>query len=251
MKSQRFEACVGIVLAHEGGFVDHPDDPGGATNFGITHGTLAAHRGSAVSVQDVRELTRAEAKAIYHRSYWKTVQGDDLPVGIDLVVFDFGVNAGVARSVKLLQRVLGVDADGIAGEMTLAAARAADPRDVIVRFGQGRMAHYRALKTWSKFGRGWTRRTEGVERQALLFASGAETGADDIAPIETPKADDRPSVKSQLRTELRKIVTGGAGMAASVLAASGSAAQPVQWALAGVIVAGFAYLIWRTWDVEA
>lgn len=251
MSSQRFETCVGIVLAHEGGFVDHPDDPGGATNMGITHRTLAAHRGTDVTLDDVRGLTRAEAKAIYHRSYWQPVHGDELPPGLDLVVFDFGVNAGVARSVKLLQRVLGVATDGIVGEITLAAAKSSLASDVIRRFGEGRMAHYRSLKTWRSFGRGWARRTMAVERQALLMAMGSDTGPDDIVTTETPKADGPRSATAQIRGEAGKLITGGASALASIVAASASAAQPVQWALAAVIVAGVAVLIWQAWGDQA
>lgn len=103
------------VLEYEGGFVNHPRDPGGATNMGITRRTLAAWRGHPVSVQDVRDLTKSEAMAIYKAHYWDAVQGDRLPRGLDYAVYDYAVNSGPGRAARDLQRCLGVTVDGIIG----------------------------------------------------------------------------------------------------------------------------------------
>ena len=129
----QFENAVGLVLQHEGGFVQHPSDPGGATKFGITHATLARARGHPVSVDDVRSLTREEAIAIYRRLYWDAVRAEELPPGLDLAVFDLAVHSGPLRAVRMLQAVLGVEADGIVGPVTLAAARRADVPQAIGR----------------------------------------------------------------------------------------------------------------------
>ncbi|MEO3473058.1 glycosyl hydrolase 108 family protein [Roseomonas sp. CAU 1739] len=168
-----FAACLVQVLQQEGGFVNNPADPGGATNLGITRKTLEAFREKTVTEDDVRNLTKEEAQEIYRANYWNPMRCDDLPPGIDLMVFDFGTNAGPQRSVKLLQRVAGVTDDGSVGPITVAAVRAADPAELIARFAQGRMEHYRSLPTFEVFGRGWTSRTDAVKQAALRMALAA------------------------------------------------------------------------------
>ena len=167
--ARQFARCLDMIFAHEGGFVDHPDDPGGATNMGITHKTLAAWRDVPVTVADVRALTRAEAGEIYRANYWNALHCDGLPAGVDLVVFDFGVNAGVGRAAKLLQRLVHVEQDGQVGPITLAATRAMDAAHIVEAFSAGRMDHYRALRHWDTFGRGWTRRTHEIRDAALAM----------------------------------------------------------------------------------
>ena len=115
-----FAKVLPFTLQAEGGFCDDPLDPGGATNWGITLGTLSGWRGHTCSVADIRELRATEAGAIYQAHYWAAVDGETLPGGLDLLVFDFGVNAGPETSVRLLQRMVGVTADGIMGPQTAA-----------------------------------------------------------------------------------------------------------------------------------
>lgn len=166
----RFAACVAEVLRHEGGYVDHPADPGGATNLGITLRTLAAWRGGEVSKADVRALTRAEAAAIYRARYWTPLRCDELPPGVDLMVFDFGVNAGPARSARTLQNALRVPADGIIGPQTLLAARDVPRRVLICDLSDARRDYYRGLAGFATFGRGWMNRVDAVTRAALASA---------------------------------------------------------------------------------
>lgn len=166
-----FENAVAQVLAHEGGFVMHPSDPGGATNFGITRRTLSQARGAPASVEDVRRLTRAEAVSIYRRLYWDRVRAGDLPPGIDLAVFDIAVNSGLVRAGLLLQEVLGVQRDGMIGPRTVAAAWGADPHDVVRHLTRARLAFLSRLPTWPVFGRGWRRRVLAVEQDALRLAA--------------------------------------------------------------------------------
>lgn len=167
MARANFETALAEVLRHEGGYVDHPDDPGGATNLGITHATLAAWRGAAVTREDVRALTRAEAAAIYETRYWNAVRGDDLPGGLDLAVFDFAVNAGPSRAVRTLQAVLGVAVDGRFGPATLGAAVSANAADMIISLCAARLRFLAGLSTFPVFGKGWTRRVREVEAAAL------------------------------------------------------------------------------------
>ena len=164
-----FQTCVDIVLAHEGGYADHPSDPGGAANWGITRATLEAWRGAPVTKADVRNLSEEEAREIYFANYWNALSCDALPPGVDCVVFDFGVNAGPARAARLLQRVVAVKADGVVGPETVQAAASTDPAHVIRALSALRLDYYRSLATWKVFGRGWRARTGAVERAALAM----------------------------------------------------------------------------------
>lgn len=168
----RFDACLDHVLAAEGGFVNHPADPGGATNLGITRRTLSDFRDTEATEADVRALTRAEAREIYRARYWIPMRCAELPPGVDLMVFDFGVNSGPGRSLRLLQGSVGVKADGSIGPITLAAARACRGAELIGRLAEGRMAYYRGLDGFQTFGRGWTRRVEGARQAALRMSAG-------------------------------------------------------------------------------
>jgi lysozyme family protein len=165
-----FDNRLPVVLRHEGGFVQHPRDPGGATKFGITRDTLTRSRGRRVSVDDVRNLTEAEAGGIYRRFYWDAVRGDELPPGLDLAVFDLAVNSGPSRAVRMLQSVLGIEADGLVGPSTLKAARRANAEDAIRRLTRARLGFLARLPSWPVFGRGWRRRALAIEQEALRLA---------------------------------------------------------------------------------
>jgi lysozyme family protein len=168
--SSRFAACVAEVLRHEGGFVHHPRDPGGATNRGITLATLSDWRGRTVTVAEVQALTEKEAREIYRARYWNAVQGDALPAGVDLAVFDFAVNSGPGRAARSLQWQLAVPADGAIGPQTLAAARKVDAARLASGLCRARLAWLRGLPTWDAFGKGWTSRVVEVERAAMSMA---------------------------------------------------------------------------------
>lgn len=171
--AQRFRICVDQVLAHEGGYVDHPRDPGGCTNFGITRATLEAWRGAPTNCGAVRTMPVLEARQIYRARYWNGIQGDQLPAGVDLCVFDAAVNSGPVRSAQWLQAAVGVERDGAIGPVTLAAVHGVPANDVILRLIAARLAFLRSLSTWNAFGRGWTRRVEAVRSVALQMAEAA------------------------------------------------------------------------------
>lgn len=166
-----YRAALAHVLRHEGGYVDHPLDPGGATNLGITRRTLAAWRNVKpwwkLPKSDVRDMTRREAGRIYRARYWDGVCADNLPAGVDYAVFDYAVNSGVSRAAKALQRVAGARVDGIVGPMTLAAVARHHPKTLIRRLIARRMNFLQRLRSWRTFGRGWTNRVNGVLAQAL------------------------------------------------------------------------------------
>lgn len=172
MTAENFDACLKSVLASEGGFVNDPQDPGGITNLGVTKKTWEAYVGHSVSAADMRALTPAQVGPLYRTKYWDVMHCDDWPSGVDLMVFDFGVNAGPSRGIKMLQEAAGVDDDGVAGPGTHAAVLKADPEALISSCADHRDAYYRSLKTFDHFGKGWLARVDHVKTQALAMAGG-------------------------------------------------------------------------------
>lgn len=180
---ERFEVCIPRILKHEGGFVNHPRDPGGATNKGITLATFRRYIKRNGTIADLKALTQAQAVTVYKRQYWDRVRADDLPAGLDYAVADFAVNSGPARAAKYLQRVLGVTQDGKIGPKTIEAAKAVNTVRAIGELCDDRMAFLRRLKTWPTFGKGWTRRVTDVRQDAIADAMGAtKPPAADWAP---------------------------------------------------------------------
>ena len=160
-----FENCLPLVLAHEGGYVNHPADPGGATNKGVTQRVYDNYRrNKGLQTRSVRNITRAEVADIYRFQYWDMVNADRLPAGVNYAVFDYGVNSGPNRAAKDLQRTVGAKVDGQIGEETIRKVCEAADRDevgLINRYCQRRMRFLRGLRTWGTFGRGWSRRVVG------------------------------------------------------------------------------------------
>lgn len=166
---ENFDKCLGYVLHHEGGFVDHPADPGGATNLGCTKASWEKWIGASCTVDDIRALTAADVTPLYRQKYWDKVKGDELPSGVDYCVFDTAINSGPGRASKFLQEAISVPVDGVIGPITMAAICAADPRQVIDAYSAARVKFLQELSTWSVFGKGWERRVTDVRRQALLM----------------------------------------------------------------------------------
>jgi lysozyme family protein len=166
---QNFDKALEYVLHHEGGFVDHPRDPGGATNLGCTKATWEKWIGRPCTVDEIKALTPVDVAPLYRQKYWDKVKGDDLPTGVDYCVFDTAINSGPKRAAKFLQEAIGVKTDGAIGPITLKAVMAADPRQVIDAYSAARLLFLKELPTWDVFGRGWERRVTDVRRQALLM----------------------------------------------------------------------------------
>lgn len=169
-----YTKALALVLRHEGGWADHPRDPGGATMKGVTLNTFRSFYGHDRTRQELRNITQEQLETIYHK-YWEDVKGDDLPGGIDSLLFDMGVNAGPKRAVKLLQRTLGVTEDGILGPITLGKLKDWNPVKLVEKYSDTRLAFYRSLKTFDAFGKGWTRRTEESKEFALGLLHSPET----------------------------------------------------------------------------
>ena len=168
MKSN-FERALAYVLKSEGGFVNHPDDPGGMTNLGCTKAVWEEYCGHPVTEKAMRALTPADVAPLYKRKYWDKVKADELPAGIDYCVFDTAINSGPGRAIKLLQGVVGVDQDGDIGPKTLAAVKAFDPKDLLQDYSKRRLSFMMDLKNWPTFGKGWSRRVSEVEATALTM----------------------------------------------------------------------------------
>lgn len=178
MARSRFDICLDEVLRHEGGYADHPSDPGGATNLGITHKTLARWRRVSpwwkLPKGAVMALQRPEAAKIYRASYWDRSHAGQLPSGLDLALFDYAVNSGPDRAIRALQAELDVAEDGQIGPLTLGAVEAYAARrglDVLIEaLCDRRLTFLHRLSTFAVFGKGWTARVASVRRVALAAA---------------------------------------------------------------------------------
>ena len=181
MARTRFDICLDAVLQHEGGYADHPSDPGGATNLGITRKTLARWRQVspwwALPKSAVQSLGRAEAARIYRASYWDASKAGLLPPGLDLALFDFAVNSGPGRAIRTLQTELGVKTDGVIGPLTLGAITSRVARTgaagLIGALCDRRLGFLNRLSTFATFGKGWTARVVAIRAAALLAAGPA------------------------------------------------------------------------------
>ena len=167
---QNFDKCLAKLLSHEGGYVNHPKDPGGMTNLGVTKRVYDDWIGRESTEQEMRDLTPADVGPIYKKNYWDKVKGDDLPSGVDWCAFDWAVNSGSGRPAKAIQRAVGASADGAIGPMTLKAVADKDPKEIIEYVFQVRQSFYESLKTFETFGKGWTRRNKETLDQALQMA---------------------------------------------------------------------------------
>ena len=159
---ENFESALAAVLHHEGGFVNHPSDPGGMTNLGCTKAVWEEWVGHPVTEATMRALTPADVAPLYKKKYWDKVAGDDLPAGLDYAVFDAAINSGPGRAAKWLQTVLGVTADGAIGPQTLATLSSFSVSDVTEDYNAMRLRFLQGLATWPTFGKGWGRRVAEV-----------------------------------------------------------------------------------------
>ena len=166
MKSN-YNECLKTILHHEGGYVNHPKDPGGETNLGVTKRVYQEHGGT----KDMKDLLVEDVAPIYKKGYWDKMKGDDLPGGLDLCVFDFGVNAGPGRAAKFLQQMIGTTVDGGIGPNTLAKVeeyvRENGETESVEKYQSMRQKYYEQLSTFATFGKGWTRRVEETTKLAL------------------------------------------------------------------------------------
>jgi hypothetical protein len=160
-----------LMLASEGGYVHHQSDPGGRTNLGVTQTTWENWIGRQSNEAEMRGLTPEKVEPMYKKKYWDAVRGDELPIGLDYLMFDFAVNAGAGRAIKTLQSSIGVTPDGGFGPITMAAMQTVDPVELIERFSQAKEDFYRSLNTFATFGKGWLNRVADVKQKASLMVA--------------------------------------------------------------------------------
>lgn len=151
------------LLKYEGGFVNDPADRGGATNMGITQETLKSYRGKSVSVEDVKNLTKTEAEAIYKKNYWDKIKGDDITSqSVAELLFDYAVHSGVSKAAKSIQQLVGVTTDGVIGQKTIQAINEQEPKSLFERLKMNRKSYsdgiVRANPSQQKFLKGWNNR---------------------------------------------------------------------------------------------
>ena len=166
---ENFDDALKAILKHEGGFVNHPKDPGGMTNLGVTKKVWEAWVGHAVDEMAMRALTPEVVGPMYKKKYWDAVKADDLPAGLDYLMFDFAINAGPNRAIKTMQKAIGTNPDGAIGPKTMAALKAADPTDLIAKFSIEKELFYKALPTFATFGKGWLRRVDESKSHAATM----------------------------------------------------------------------------------
>lgn len=166
MAASNWKRSFELMLKSEGGWSNHSADPGGMTNLGVTKRVWEQWVGRESNEKEMRNLTPAMVEPLYKRKYWDACKCDDLPEGLDYLVFDFAVNAGPGRSIKTLQTAVGATPDGIIGPKTLAAVRAIDPHELIEKFSVAKTEFYESLPTFPTFGRGWLNRVADVKVKA-------------------------------------------------------------------------------------
>ena len=167
--SNKFSEALKVILHHEGGYVNHPKDPGGETNLGVTKRVYEDFGGE----KEMKDLTKEDVEPIYKKNYWDRVKGDDLPEGLDLCIFDFAVNAGPGRAAKFIQRLVGTTVDGGIGPNTLKCiddyVKKSSVDETIEKYQSMRQEYYEGLSTFETFGRGWTRRVDEVTEKAISW----------------------------------------------------------------------------------
>jgi lysozyme family protein len=231
-----YDEALRRLLIHEGGYADHPADPGGPTKFGITLADYRRHVKQDANAADIRAMNVAQAKAIYRANYWNALRCDELPAGIDYAVFDYGVNSGIGRSGKVLRRLLGfADATHIVTDAVIEAARKRDAAALVNAICNERLAFLQRLRTWPVFGRGWTRRVAEVRSVALTMAQRA--GATPVG---------KPAVGAGAQKTAAGAVIAVGGAAAGQAHASGSGHVVVAAIVVLTIVLALAaWLFWR------
>ena len=161
-----FEKSLALVLKHEGKFVNHKDDPGGMTNLGVTQNAWRDWVGHGVDEATMKSLTVDMVAPLYHLKYWNACLCNQLPSGVDYLVFDFAINAGPSRAIKTIQRALKITADGVIGPVTIKAIKGANAEDFITDFTHAKEVFYRSLSTFNIFGKGWLNRVADSKKSA-------------------------------------------------------------------------------------
>jgi lysozyme family protein len=233
MASSSYDAALARLLAHEGGYTNHPADPGGPTNFGITIADYRKYVKHDATAADVRAMRLDQAKAIYRAHYWNALRCDEMPAGVDDAAFDYGVNSGVARVIGVLQRLLGAPADDRVTDALLARIGARDAAALVTLLCDERLAFLKRLKTWPVFGAGWSRRVAEVRSAALDMVAQAKVAGSRTKPEASPR--------TAAETALAAI-----GLAIATAAHQAGAHRLVVGAFVAAVLALGGWIVWRS-----
>lgn len=245
MAAANYDASLARVLKHEGGYTNHPSDPGGPTNFGITIHDYRRYIKAGGTAADVRDMSLADAAKIYRARYWHALRCDELPAGLDYAVFDYGVNSGIGRAGKVMRRLLVIGEGTAITDAVIAGVRNEDASSLIARLCDERLAFLTSLRTWPVFGAGWRRRVAEVRRDALAMAKGAIVAKSSSSSAASGKGSvPKPKTARAATSAGAVVVAGGAAQAAASSGAS--------WSLILAIAAGSvvcAVAIWIGWTL--
>ena len=167
---ENWDDCFAMVIKSEGGFVNHPKDPGGMTNLGVTRSAWEAFINRKVTEDEMRALTPEAVKPFYKALYWDRLKGDVLPDGVDYAAYDFAVNSGPHRAAQYLQEIAGVAVDGMIGPKSLEAIKSCDAKETADAICDMRLDFLKRLATFETFGKGWTDRVGRVKAKAISMA---------------------------------------------------------------------------------
>lgn len=243
MASESYDLVLDRLLKDEGGYTDHPSDPGGPTNFGITLADARRYWKGNATGEDVRAMPQSVARKIYRERYWNALRCDELPAGVDYAVFDYGVNSGIGRAGKVLRRLLGMpDSTSAVTNDVVAAAAKRSASDLVVAICAERLAFLKALKTFAVFGRGWRARVAGVRAAGLELAQSRSPA---------PVAATSPETSAGKAVVPKPIPAGQASAGAVIAAGTAAAAATARPVVVVLVVAAAAlaavaiFLIWR------
>lgn len=223
-----YDESLRRLLVHEGGYSNHPSDPGGPTKYGITIADYRRYVKPGATAEDVKNMPLSDAKSIYKHKYWDRMRCDDLPPGVDYTIFDYGVNSGTGRAPKVLKRCLGLDAsDSTVTDKVIEAAKKRDPKALAKGICDERLRFLQSLRTWPTFGAGWGRRVKECLAAALaMITRGAPVPAKPQASAKPQDSAAPPPVSPSIvgkatvpeptiAKEVIRTGGGGAGAAAA------------------------------------
>lgn len=227
MAASNYAACLATTLEFEGGWSNHPKDPGGATMRGIIQRVYDEYRDKKGRPrQSVRHISEDELQEIYRKNYWDVVRGDTLAPGVDLATFDFGVNSGPSRALSYLKKAIG-----------------GPDVETVKKLCAARLSFVRGLKTFATFGKGWTRRITTVEARGVKMALAA-TG---LAPAEVSKKLQSEGKAASKKAAAQGTAAGGATTATTQAPIDPSVFSWIDLAIAGVVVVAIGFVAYRAY----
>lgn len=254
-----FVKALKLVLVDEGGLDDDPHDHGGRTAYGIIQREYSAYRRrKGLQPQDVWKISPAEVSEIYHTQYWDP-WCDKLPAGLDYAYFDDAVNTGPIQATRNLQRAMGsVRVDGYMGQVTLDAANAADPAQLVRDYCAMRRKFYRGLAQFPRYGRGWLNRVAHVEKAAMQMAAGVTPTRTELSPElkaqATARAKAEDKIKPPVSPEAAGSVAGATGVGAGTLQEITNQITPfadtihwVKYVLLAIAMVGAGFMLYGVW----